>query len=337
MSETVRSRFVKVLRGETPDDRLPVVEWATWWDQTLERWRQEGLPADLDKEGVKRWFGLDVDYQAWLPTIAGDAPHPGEGQEWIANEGDYDALLPFLYPATVPFDRERWSVVAREQQAGDVVVWITLDGFFWFPRVLLGIEPHLLAFYDQPALLHRINSDLARYHVSAIEQFCEVCTPDFMTFAEDMSYNHGPMLSKALFDEFLAPYYRRVVPELERRGILPLIDSDGQVEPMIPWLQEVGLRGILPLERMAGVDVARVRRDHPEWIMVGGFDKMTMHRGKRAVRNEFARLMPTLRSGRFVPSVDHQTPPGVSLRQYRSYLEELRKVAFQAVGPTEPG
>ena len=37
-----------------------------------------------------------------------------------------------------------------------------------------------------------------------------------MTFAEDMSYNHGPMLSKALFDEFLAPYYRRLVPRLAR-------------------------------------------------------------------------------------------------------------------------
>ena len=39
-------RFRAALAGE-PVDRLPAVEWAPWWDQTLERWRGEGLPADV--------------------------------------------------------------------------------------------------------------------------------------------------------------------------------------------------------------------------------------------------------------------------------------------------
>jgi len=328
-SETVRSRFAKVLNGAMPEDRLPVIEWATWWDLTVNQWRSEGLPEDLDKEGIKRWFGLDVDYQAWLPSIAANAPPPADGEPWVRNEGDYEALLPFLYPDPVPFDRGAWRGWAKEHSAGDCIAWITLDGFFWFPRSLLGIEPHFYAFFDQPELLKRMARDLAEYHHRCIEEFCQVCVPDFMTFAEDMSYNHGPMLSNELFDDFLAPYYRIVVPELERRGIVPLIDSDGDVEPMIPWLEEVGIRGILPLERMAGVDVARIRANHPNWIMIGGFDKTVMHRGRRAVRNEFDRLMPTLVQSRFVPSVDHQTPPEVSLSEYRDYLAILREVATE--------
>ena len=35
-----------------------------------------------------------------------------------------------------------------------------------------------------------------------------------MTIAEDMSYNHGPMISERTFDEFVAPYYR----QLDARG-----------------------------------------------------------------------------------------------------------------------
>ena len=325
--ETVRSRFVKTIRGETPQDRLPVIEWATWWDLTIDRWREEGLPSDIDKEGIKRFFGLDVDYQCWIPSISESAPQPEEGRAWIASAADYEALRPYLFPDPVPFDRAAWTERAAELTAGEAIAWITLDGFFWFPRVLLGIEPHLFAFFDHPRLMHRINEDLADYHLRCIEAFCEVCTPDFMTFAEDMSYNHGPMLSKAMFDEFLAPYYRRVVPELERRGIAPLIDSDGDVEPMIPWLESAGLRGILPLERMAGVDVDRIRRNHPGWIMIGGFDKTVMHLGGQAVRREFSRLMPTVRSGRFIPSVDHQTPPGVSMEEYREYVAILKEMA----------
>ncbi|MFQ7725915.1 MAG: hypothetical protein ACLRI7_05780 [Ruthenibacterium lactatiformans] len=36
-----------------------------------------------------------------------------------------------------------------------------------------------------------------------VDEMAQYVKPDFMTIAEDMSYNHGPMLSKALFDEFL--------------------------------------------------------------------------------------------------------------------------------------
>ena len=112
-----------------------------------------------------------------------------------------------------------------------------------------------------------------------------------MTFGEDMSYNHGPMLSKALYDEFMAPYYRRIVPALRARGILPLIDSDGDITVPAAWFDEVGLAGILPLERQSGVDVEALRQTHPRMRFVGHFDKMTMNRGTDTMRAEVAMRM----------------------------------------------
>jgi hypothetical protein len=99
------------------------------------------------------------------------------------------------------------------------------------------------------------------------------------------------------------------------------------VEPMIPWLEEVGIQGCLPLERMAGVDVARIREDHPEFLMIGAFDKTVMHKGTDAMRAEFERLLPTMRSGGFIPSVDHQTPPDVSWGRYLELLREYTALA----------
>lgn len=329
MPETVRSRFRKVMAGEMPEDRLPVIEWATWWSLTLERWNQEGMPA-LDKSGVKRYFGLDVDYECWFPQFAPGAP-PRQGPYWVEDEADYDALRPYLYPDPVPFNRDEWRRCAAEQERGEAIVWITLEGFFWWPRALLGIEPHLYAFHDRPDLMQRINDDQTAYQVRCLDAFCEICTPDFMTFAEDMSYNHGPMISRARFDDIMAPYYRRIVPRLKERGILAMIDSDGDVEPLISWFEHVGLDGILPLERMAGVDVNRVRANHPEWKMIGAFDKTVMHLGEAAMREEFERLLPVMRSGGFIPSVDHQTPPAVSMDDYRLYLKLLREYAVRSV------
>jgi hypothetical protein len=94
---------------------------------------------------------------------------------------------------------------------------------------------------------------------------------------------------------------------------------------MVPWLFGVGIRGILPLERQAGVDAMVLRRSFPELGMIGHFDKMVMNRGETAIRGEFQRLLPAMRSGRFIPSVDHQTPPGISLEQYRAYLRLLEE------------
>jgi uroporphyrinogen-III decarboxylase len=145
-----------------------------------------------------------------------------------------------------------------------------------------------------------------------------------------MSYNHGPMISKRTFDEFILPYYRRVVPHLQKRGIWVFVDTDGDVNRLIDWLVEAGIDGTLPLERQAGTDVALIRQRHPHLRLIGGFDKMTMTRGEAALRAEFERLLPVARQGGFVIACDHQTPPGVSIEQYRLYLRLMQEYAEKA-------
>lgn len=320
-------RFRAVMNFQ-PVDRLPRWEWAMWWDQTIERWHAEGLPRELKFSRVfdlARYFGLDPYQQFWFsttdPTIEATQHHV-EGI--VATMDDYRRVRPRLYPR---HDRalESMRPWAERQRRGEAVVWCTLEGFFWFPRTLMGFEKLIYSFYDQPELVHEINSDLLDFNLRLLEQMTRACVPAFMTLAEDVSYNHGPMISKEVFDEFIAPYYRRLVPRLEELNILPLVDTDGDVTLLVPWLDEVGVAGVLPLERQAGVDGMKLRERYPELRMVGHFDKMTMNRGEAAMRGEFERLAPLMKTGGFIPSVDHQTPPGVSLEEYRRYLRLLEE------------
>ena len=174
--------------------------------------------------------------------------------------------------------------------------------------------------------------DLLDYNLRSLDAFCKYCTPDFMSFAEDLSYNHGPMLSKGLFDEFLAPYYKRIVPELKKRGIKVFVDTDGLIHDLVPWFLENGFDGFLPLERMAKVDVNFLRDKYPKLLMIGAFDKTIMHLGETALRKEFERILPVMRSGGYIPSVDHQTPPGVSLQDYKLYMKLLVEYCTKAAG-----
>jgi uroporphyrinogen-III decarboxylase len=180
-----------------------------------------------------------------------------------------------------------------------------------------------------------INRDLVEWQLGVLDAACAYCVPDFITFAEDMSYNHGPMLSRELFDEFMLPYYRQVIPRLRGRGILATMDSDGDVTTPDAWFEAAGTDGILPLERPSGVDLGELQRRHPRMRFIGPFDKMVMPLGEAAMRAEFERLLPAMRHGGFIPSVDHQTPPGVSLARYRTCVRQLVEYAARAGGDAD--
>jgi hypothetical protein len=325
-------RFRAVMNFQ-PVDRLPRWEWAMWWDETIKRWHGEGLPTSFgfsDVFDISQYFGLDPFMQFWFSTTQAtiDATqHHVEGI--VATMDDYLRIRPNIFPA---HDQsiEAMRPWADRQERGEAVVWATFEGFFWFPRTLMNIDRQVLAFYDQPELIHRMNQDLTDFHIRTLQKMTKACIPTFMTFAEDMSYNHGPMISRQVFEEFLAPYYRQLIPLLEELNILPIVDTDGDVTLMVPWLQDVGIIGVLPLERQAGVDGMSMRRQFPKLRMIGHYDKMVMNKGEAAIRAEFERLLPLMRTGGFIPSVDHQTPPGVSMEEYRCYLQLFNEYTARA-------
>lgn len=325
-------RFARLLAGDTAIDRTPVIEWASWWDLTYKNWFQQGLPQ-MSPEELNVYWGHDPLKQFWLPVIEEGCPQPDHfGGPIIEDEEDYKRVHKYLFTDRLleQIDKNVGDY-ARAHADEDIAYWFSLDGFFWFPRRLFGIEGHLLAFYDYPELMQEINRDLCEFHKKCLKVLFSHIKPLFMTFGEDMSYNLGPMLSKECYDEFMLPFYKELVPLIKAGGTKVLIDTDGQVEPLIPWFLEGGIEGILPLERMAGVDVNRIREKYPELILIGGYDKTVMHKGESAIRAEFERILPAVRSGRYIPSVDHQTPPAVSVEDYRLYMSILREYS-QKIG-----
>jgi uroporphyrinogen-III decarboxylase len=311
-----------------PVDRLPQWEWAMWWDKTITRWHNEGLPKELDPSdvfGISQYLGLDPYIQFWFSTSSPTAEatqHHTQGT--IRNLDDYRAIRPYLFPdhsAAV----EKMSAWYKRQQAGEVVVWATLEGFFWMPRTLMDVEFLSYAYYDQPELIHAINSDLLEFNIGLVRMMKKSCVPTFVTLAEDMSYNHGPMISQGVFEQFNAPYYKKLLEHLKDLNVKIIADTDGDVTLMVPWLQAAGIDGVLPLERQANVDGNKLRKQFPDFCMAGHFNKMIMREGETAMRKEFERLVPLMKSGGFIPSVDHQTPPDVSLQNYQIYLKLLRE------------
>ncbi len=323
-----RDRFKATLNFERPD-RMPKVEWATWWTETLARWHKEGLPENLNGIELQEYFGLDPMVQIWFNAFSPKFSAPAEGRNIVETEQDYlDLIDRKLIYQDESIDFSMFEKYRSKHEQGEYIYWFTLPGFFWSPRTLFGIENHLYAFYDHPELMKKMNSDHLDYYLRILEKmFAAGYQPEFMTFAEDLSYNHGPMLSREQFMEFVAPYYQDLVKLLKKHGVKVFIDTDGDVAECIEWFIEVGIEGILPLERRAGVDVAALRKKYPDFLFIGAYDKTVMDCGDAAMREEFERLLPVIRQGGFVASCDHQTPPLVSLEEYFRYCGLLSEYA----------
>ena len=125
-------RFRAVMNFQ-PVDRLPVWEWAMWWDKTIARWHGEGLPRTLQFNQVfeiAQYFGLDPYQQFWFSTTQATiaaTQHHVEGM--VANMDDYRRILPKLFPDHSPSIAGMQPWAAR-QARGEAVVWVTLEGFF---------------------------------------------------------------------------------------------------------------------------------------------------------------------------------------------------------------
>jgi hypothetical protein len=314
-------------------DRCPAIEWAPWWHLTVERWRGEGLPPEADTtEKIQDFFGLDKCLQTHGSYRTAATPSPaGEGLGIMESEEDWERVKMTLFPPVeTVVSEETFLWLERTRLRGDTLHFFTMEGFFWYPRTMFGIENHLFSFYDHPELYKEMCQTYAGWLAELFEFVFSRFKFDFMSFAEDMSYNLGPMISRETFEEFLAPFYRRVIPVIHRYGIPVFIDSDGDITAAVDWYASVGADGMFPLERRAGVDVSAYLDKQPQMAFIGHFDKMCMKNGKEAMRREFERILPSMKRGKVIVSVDHQTPPDVPLAYYRDYVALLYEYCAKA-------
>lgn len=202
-----------------------------------------------------------------------------------------------------------------------------INGFFWLPRDLMGIEEHLIGYHDVPDLIKEINSFQLDVYLEQLAMIFDVIQPSSLFFEEDISGRNGPMISPATFEEFIVPRYREIVPFLKERGVGDiLLDTDGDFTALIPHFDACGLDGVLPVDFNAGVDIVEVREAYPTLKFWGGFNKLALVDGRDAIDTELSRLEPVIRQGGCIICTDHQPAPHTPLDNYLYFTRRLHEV-----------
>ncbi len=357
---TSRERLLRLVRHEPVDRGIFWPE--QFWAETLARWQQEGMPADWD-------FGFDFDNTRSLNALGINIGFcPPFDQEILADEGptqvvrdeygiikrvrkdqtgmpqflkfpvhdrsDWAKIKQLLDPATPGRFPADWGIRVETLKRADDPISFTaghLTGFFGFLRELCGDRLYYL-FYDDPGLVHEILDFQAYRLTTFVRRISQDVRIDRQCFWEDMGYKAGPLIGPKLFEEFLLEPYARTIALSRQCGVQVFdVDSDGNVEQLIPLWLEAGVNMLHPFEVAAGMDVVKSQRAYGQRLVIrGNVDKRALAAGRQAIDREMERIRSAYEAGGYIPHVDHAVPPDVSWDSFQYYLEKKRRLVGAA-------
>ena len=250
--------------------------------------------------------------------------HPAKDRaSWEEYKKRLDPSTPERWPSG-------WSAYVEKMNGRDEPVMLNVGGLFGYIREWMGLENLLYMLYDDPGLIEDMMDQICYLQVEMVTRVVKDIRVDCAMFWEDMAFKTGPLISPAMFREFMVPRYRKVTDVLRGAGVdIILVDSDGNLNELIPLWLESGINGYWPLECAAANDAVALRKRYgKDVVLAGNIDKRALLKGEDAIRDEVMSKVPfLLESGGYFPSLDHLVPPDVTFASYRYLINTLREVA----------
>lgn len=352
---TSRERFLATMNYGARD-RAPLREFGAW-PETIQRWLQEGYDPQMTDFGLDPW----VFYSGWFfPAPPFEHRVLEEDEVYVTyvdaqgivmrefKNNPYSSMPQFIrFPVETREDfrafwAERmvpdlalhigpnWREELHRHRDRDYPLIVIADrwgGMFGPLRNLLGVEPLCMLFYDDPAFVEEMMEADADFTIAMLEQILDEVDIDVFGLWEDMGYNTGPLISADMVRRYMLPRYRRVIEYARGRGVPHIsLDSDGQIDSLIPVWLDAGVDILYPFERAAGMDVVAVRKKYGRDLRLwGGIDKRAVASGPQAIDAELARVAPLVAEGGYVPYLDHTAPPDISFANYTYFMDALRR------------
>lgn len=340
-------------------DRMPALHWGGW-PETMERWYAEGLPRDwqsqLDYLGANQhlemlwWVNIDLFPAFEEETLEETAEYRVYrgcdgvvAQEWkgkssiphfidftLKEAKDWPEYKKRLQPDPARLPEDLLTRLADAEASGRPVGFWTGSLMGWI-RNWMGVENMSYLMYDDRdcyADMVMTIADLVCWSIDLVAPHLQR-KADLAFGWEDICGRSGPLVSPDIFDECVAPGYRKIRSKIESYGVdLYGVDSDGDVSQLIGHWLDNGVNLQFPIEvgPMKQDAMAYRKQYGRELRIIGNFDKMTLEEGPVAIEAEIERLTPLMKDGGYLLMPDHLITPGVSLGTYRGFLERVRQI-----------
>lgn len=351
-----RERYYEVTHYGDPD-RLFLYEMRAY-EETVKRWQKEGLPPDTHYQTLAGYDRYEI-----IPVQVGVVPaFDCETLEWTGVYEIYrdrDGVIKKRHraakaPAMPQYleyplkSREDWPEFKKrldpESPARFAVFWDSIKGDYESRHYPLGINAGSIfgwlrnwaglvgisyLLYDDPAFIEQAADNISYCTTVVLKKVVNEIQFDFATFWEDMAYKTASLIDPKLYRKLFFKSYRRIVDVLRGAGIdILTLDSDGNVEELIPVWLDCGINYVWPMEVAAGMDVVELRKKFGKDLLLGGgMDKRVLATSRAAIRRMVEEKIDLMQEGGYIPGVDHAIPPDIpweNFLYFRKLLAEVR-------------
>ena len=347
---TSRERVSRVLSGGIPD-RVPMAD--SYWDVTVERWRREGLPADVspnDYFGTNEIAAVRGNYSMQFPeeTVREDAggrtywdlngalrrdrfTPSGKTSVWqdfrIKTRDDWvrhrDRLK--YNPSRIPPEAKANGEKARRD--GRFLCY-SAHGPFHTTWMKIGMEREFILLLEDPDFIQEIYTAHTQLVLDVFDGMLrEGIKFDGVRIADDLGYQVSPIISPGLYREAVFPHHRRMCGHFAKTGLATILHSDGNIGPLIPDFIEAGFSVLNPLEVKAGLDVEDLKKRFGGRLgLFGNIDVRKLAGSREDIEEEISRKLPIAKEGGgYLYHSDHSVPNDVSFDNYRFAMDLVKK------------
>jgi uroporphyrinogen decarboxylase len=290
-----RAEVIKAVERKNPQ-RIPLVM-AKWWgeglvDQYGDRLAEfNRIPEDVAmlwinpmnvermqlsweiKTGKARDSSCLIDDWAKLDEFIAKLPNP-------KNDPQFEALISA-------------AETAREQDRYLLFAWWNL--FFERPWVIRGMENLMIDYYTEKENIHRLHAALTDLYRNYLRVAFAELRPDGFFTSDDLGHQTQPMMSPALFDELIKPYYVQIGALLKPTGVHWWLHSCGNNTALLPALIEAGVDVFHPVQKgtMDEIAVAREFGDRLNFLVGIDVQHTLQEKSPAEVRAEIRFLVDT--------------------------------------------
>jgi len=347
------------LFSHKPIDRIPVGE--DFWGDTIDKWINEGhikkgesltehFDFDLDRAGLINWYADPAYGQNRLEEnedtvliIDGNGAKLRYQKHRDSTPEHVDFLVKsrasweeYIKPRLLYIDRRRIPIEDFKRRLKEAKVQkrhFSSDAFgpFELMQRLCGHEMLLLSMALDPDWVKDMVITYSEFNIMHWEVlFNEAGLPQSTWIAEDLGFKLKPFMSPVMFNDILAPGYRRIFDYLHSKGLKVIMHSCGYIEPLLPKLIELGLDCLEAMESKAGMDMPSLyKKFGDKLVYFGNIDARVLESNDHVLIDEELekKILPVISSGgRYILHSDHSISPKIKYDTYCYFIKKVRDI-----------
>jgi uroporphyrinogen decarboxylase len=278
-----------------------------------------GAPAYTDEWGV-RWKNAQYETRFGPGFYTEIAGHP------LADARALDEYRPPDPDRTELYEEARRLVAWHGRDYW--IVGVTVTTIFETAWALRGLERMLMDLVEDPELAGRLLDIPFRYHLAAAKRLAAIGV-DMIWTGDDVGAQYGMLISPRLWRRFLKPRMAVFVAEVKAANPAVKIayHSDGNIEPIIEDLIEIGLDVLNPVQP-ACMDPGRLKQRYGKNLCFWGTidEQRTLPFGtpeevRSEVRDRIARVGY---DGGLILAPTHHVQLDTPMENFRAMVDAIR-------------